>query len=730
MRHQTALGAAAISAGLAMAMSAPATGASARALPSPPTPSPKAAAAADQFVSSGRAPVHASPKDRIVRRGVAAGAGGLQFVSYERTHAGLPVQGGDFVVTTDAAGTVLSTSSAQNAELTVPTTPTVSAAQATAASRKQLRTVTRTSAPTLSVLAEGSGRLVYETVVTGTRRPPGSYGHGPGGSYGHAKPPGSYGHAKPPGSYGVAGPGGSYGYASPPGSYGYAGPPGSYGFAGPPGSYGFAGPPGSYGFAGPPGSYGFAGPPGSYGAVAAKQNAGPPGSYGFAGPPGSYGFAGPPGSYGFAGPTGSYGHAKPPGSYGHAKPPGSYGFAGPGGSYGFSGPRGSYGLAGPPGSYGLAAQTARPSVLHVFVDARTGKVVRTWDEVTDLDDDQSFYHGGRTKPTSITTSGSPGSYTMRDPSRPGISCSGQSGAPYTGTDDAWGNADGVDLETACVDSLKAAQAEFDMAKTWLGRNGLDGHGGGWPIRVGLNDANAYWSGSYANFGHNRSNTKQATATDVVAHELGHAIMQTTPGGILGDNEKGALNESTGDIFGALTEWYLHEPRVAERFSGTVALLNYDPPDYTLGEEVDLVGSGPIRYMYKPSLIGGHRDCFDAKNPPQEPHEGAGVQNHWFYLLAEGSNANDPDHGRPNSPTCNDSKVTGIGIQKAGLIFMSALNTKTSNWTHTSVRRTSIQAALNLVRAKKATCTDFTRTRDAWNAVSVPASSGEPTTCTG
>jgi hypothetical protein len=36
-------------------------------------------------------------------------------------------------------------------------------------------------------------------------------------------------------------------------------------------------------------------------------------------------------------------------------------------------------------------------------------------------------------------------------------------------------------------------------------------------------------------------------------------------------------------------------------------------------------------------------------------------NHWFYLLAEGTN---PTNGQPTSPTCNSSTVTGVGIQNA------------------------------------------------------------------
>ena len=72
---------------------------------------------------------------------------------------------------------------------------------------------------------------------------------------------------------------------------------------------------------------------------------------------------------------------------------------------------------------------------------------------------------------------------------------------------------------------------------------------------------------------------------MVGHELGHGIDDHTPGGISGSGTQ----EFVADTFGAATEWYANNPN--------------DPPDFTVGEEVNLVGSGPIRYMYNPSLAG-------------------------------------------------------------------------------------------------------------------------------
>src|SRR6185436_19770130 len=107
----------------------------------------------------------------------------------------------------------------------------------------------------------------------------------------------------------------------------------------------------------------------------------------------------------------------------------------------------------------------------------------------------------------------------------------------------------------------------DMLRTQLGRNGINGQGRNFPLFVGLNQVNAFWNGSSANFGHSSDNRRQASNIDVVAHELGHGIFQFTPGGSGGGNETGGLNEATGDIFGALTEAFANNP--------------LDPPDYTV-----------------------------------------------------------------------------------------------------------------------------------------------------
>jgi Zn-dependent metalloprotease len=136
--------------------------------------------------------------------------------------------------------------------------------------------------------------------------------------------------------------------------------------------------------------------------------------------------------------------------------------------------------------------------------------------------------------------------------------------------------------------------------------------------------------------------------------------------------------------------------------------------------INLVGNGPIRYMYNPSKVSGHPNCYST-SLPSSVHAAAGPMNHWFYLLAEGTN---PTNGQPVSPTCNNSTLTGIGIKEAGRIFYNAMLLKTSGMSYPKWRIATLNAAKNL----DATCAKYNKVKAAWTAVSLGAQPGEPT-CT-
>ena len=362
----------------------------------------------------------------------------------------------------------------------------------------------------------------------------------------------------------------------------------------------------------------------------------------------------------------------------------------------------------------------RPSAVHVFVDAVSGVVLDRYDEIADADDPSTAgdSSGGTHRGTSngtgvrngngaiygsvaIQTTGSGSAFSMADPTRPGTACADYSTtAVLTGDDDVWGNGDGSLIETGCVDALFSAEREWDMFRAWFGRNGIDGDGHGFPIQVGLDAPTAFWGGSYVAIGHNTAG-RYIGAFDVVGHELGHALDSTTPGGSAGNG----VREATGDIIGTALEFFARDP--------------HDPPDFTIGEQVNILGDGPIRRMYNPALVGDP-NCYSSAIPTMDVDQAAGPLDHWFTLVAKGSAARD---GLPASPTCNGSTVIGLSTWTAARIFYNAMLSKTTAMSYLRYRTATLDAAKNLFPGN---CGPFTTVKAAWDAINVPAQATDPT----
>jgi zinc metalloprotease ZmpA len=336
----------------------------------------------------------------------------------------------------------------------------------------------------------------------------------------------------------------------------------------------------------------------------------------------------------------------------------------------------------------------------VDVDAATGAVLSSYEHVTDVTGTGTGWINGS---VSLNTTQSGSTYTLKDPTVTNLSCQdAATNTTFSGPDNVWGNGVGTSRETGCVDGLYVAQKQTAMLSSWLGRNAQNGSGGAWPIRVGLNDQNAYYDGSQVQIGKNTAG-QWISSADVLGHELGHGIDDTTPGGI----SKAGTQEFVADTFGAATEWYINSPN--------------DPPDYLVGEEINLVGSGPIRNMYNPSAVGDD-NCYSSSTPNDEVHAAAGPGNHWFYLLAQGTSGN----GQPASSTCNSTTITGVGIQTAIKVMYNAMLMKTSSSSYLKYRTWTLTAAKALGAGN---CSLFNTVKAAWTAVSVPAQSADPT-CTG
>jgi Zn-dependent metalloprotease len=348
-----------------------------------------------------------------------------------------------------------------------------------------------------------------------------------------------------------------------------------------------------------------------------------------------------------------------------------------------------------------------PTRLHTFVDARTGATLASSDDVN-----EGTGYGIFVGTVSIATSGSSGSYTMRDTHGNYATDLNQgtsgSGTTFTDSDNVWGNGSTSNRQSAAVDAHYGAGKTYDFYNTQLGRAGIWNNGTGARSRVhyGNNYVNAFWDGTQMTYGDGSGNTHPLVELDVAGHEMSHGVTENTAN-LNYSGEAGGLNEATSDIFGTAVEWYANNAN--------------DVPDYLIGEEIDINGNGtPLRYMDKPSKDGSSRDCWSSSLGGLDPHYSSGPLNHWYYLASEGTGSKTINGVSYNSTACNGTTFTGIGHTKVEKIWYRTLATYlTSSSTYSSARTGAIKAAKDLYGAGSAECTAVEK---AFSGISVAATS--------
>ncbi|MEU3918330.1 M4 family metallopeptidase, partial [Streptomyces sp. NPDC029004] len=353
-----------------------------------------------------------------------------------------------------------------------------------------------------------------------------------------------------------------------------------------------------------------------------------------------------------------------------------------------------------------------PNELHVVTDATTGAKLFEW---------QAIENGtGNTQYSGQVTLGSTQSgstYNLTDAGRGSHKTynlnhgSSGTGTLFSGPDDTWGNGQASDLETAGADAAYGAGLTWDYYKNVHGRSGIRGDGVGAYSRVhyGNNYVNAFWQDSCfcMTYGDGSGNAKPLTSIDVAAHEMTHGVTAATAK-LVYSGESGGLNEATSDIFAAAVEFYGNNAQ--------------DKGDYLVGEKIDINGDGtPLRYMDKPSKDGASKDAWYSGIGGIDVHYSSGPANHWYYLLSEGSGAKVINGVNYDSPTSDGLPVTGIGRDKASLIWFKALTTKFNSTTNYAAARTgTIAVATELYGATSAEVKSVT---DAWAGINVGARPG-------
>ncbi|MFG2329104.1 M4 family metallopeptidase [Streptomyces sp. NPDC048604] len=350
-----------------------------------------------------------------------------------------------------------------------------------------------------------------------------------------------------------------------------------------------------------------------------------------------------------------------------------------------------------------------PNELHVVTDATTGAKLHEW---------QAVHTGtGNTQYSGQVTLGTAPSYTLTDTTRGNHKTNnlnrGTSGTGtlFSGADDIWGDGTPQNLETAGADAHYGAALTWDYYKNVQGRSGIRGDGVGAYSRVHYGNAyvNAFWQDSCfcMTYGDGAGNAKPLTSIDVAAHEMTHGVTANTAG-LVYSGESGGLNEATSDIFAAAVEFYANNAQ--------------DKGDYLVGEKIDIRGNGtPLRYMDKPSKDGSSKDAWYSGIGGIDVHYSSGPANHWYYLLSEGSGTKTINGVTYDSPTSDGLPVTGIGRDKASLIWFKALTTKfNSNTNYAGARTGTVAAATELYGAGSP---EVTAVEHAWAGINVGSRPG-------
>jgi vibriolysin len=268
----------------------------------------------------------------------------------------------------------------------------------------------------------------------------------------------------------------------------------------------------------------------------------------------------------------------------------------------------------------------RPFRARVFVDARSGKLLNAYTYVQDALN--RAVHNLNGSCVSTSGSGLPGPLAISEGGTSGDAVVNNAyrnvGRVYWFFRDAFGR-----------DSYNGAGAKLTVSvkATFQGNSGCDG-------------GNAYWNGSQIAMGTGGSTFYDMNSEpDVIYHELGHAVTQSTSN-LAYQRESGGLNEATSDIYASAVEAWMNTVSGEPGASTTIA-YTADANTWKLGEGLMRNGTAALRSMNDPKADGRSLDHYQqyqqqygncspsAQNDYCGVHTSSGIANLAFYLLVTG-----------------------------------------------------------------------------------------------
>ncbi|KMM38008.1 M4 family metallopeptidase [Guptibacillus hwajinpoensis] len=351
-----------------------------------------------------------------------------------------------------------------------------------------------------------------------------------------------------------------------------------------------------------------------------------------------------------------------------------------------------------------------PGNWQYIIDAKSGDVLTSFNALHEAKKEGVGKPGGGDNITGTTTTGtgtgvlgdqktfntllSSSTYYLKDTTRGGGVFTYDAANRTKLPGSLWADADNkfnASYDAAAVDAHYYASATYDYYKDVFNRNSYDGNGA--PLKstvhYGRNYNNAFWNGSQMVYGDGDGSTfvSLSGGEDVVAHELTHAVTDTTAD-LIYQNESGALNESMSDVFGTLVEFH-----------------DNNNPDWLIGEDIYTPGTSgdALRSMSDPTQFGDPAHYSERYTGTQDNggvHINSGIMNKAAYLLSEGG-------------TFYGVTVSGIGKDKLGAIYYRTLTqylTASSNFSQ--MRSAAVQAATDLYGASSSEVQSVNKAFDA------------------
>lgn len=189
-----------------------------------------------------------------------------------------------------------------------------------------------------------------------------------------------------------------------------------------------------------------------------------------------------------------------------------------------------------------------------------------------------------------------------------------------------------------IDSAYDGAGEvFDLYSSEFKRNSLDGNG--MPLVATVHHRrkynNAFWNGSQMAYGDGDDEIfKTFTELSVVGHEMSHGVVQFS-GGLVYQDQSGALNESFADVFGSLVVQRKHGHSASE--------ASWLVGEGILGDDINGVSLRSMKApgtAYSDSLLGQdpqpyHMDLYvNTTSDRGGVHINSGIPNHAFYLYSQ------------------------------------------------------------------------------------------------